>query len=375
MQLVDFSRKFGGTESRQIASGRKSINVGSKDFSQWDVVTPGFVDFEGDTMARTNPRAPNGQQFGVGGTVYVNNSGRNDIVLSKVARDASNLYFYVKTKDATTVATGSPSWMQLFLDVDGNHNGGCNGYDYAVNRLTPPSATQAILEKCTGTWTWTTVATNVQYLREGNQMHLALPRATLGVGAEPFALQFKWLDNASISDAVSLYTCGDAAPEGRFNYEYVTGTLPSRLGAKLAVAGLSATSELTGYPASKANGTGSFWSSQVLNATTSVELRMDLGANKDVMAIEIGPHRIGRSATAFPRNFQLQYMNSAGSWVLIPGMTFTNYAAPGSDQSQVFRFSSKINARYFRWVGTLHRYDDTGRKFYMQASDFRAYAP
>lgn len=48
---------------------------------------------------------------------YTNNTGRNDIVGAKVARDADNVYFYVETADKLTPATDR-NWMMLFIDVD-----------------------------------------------------------------------------------------------------------------------------------------------------------------------------------------------------------------------------------------------------------------
>ena len=55
---------------------------------------------------------------------------------------------------------------------------------------------------------------------------LSVPRAALGLdGAENFTLDFKWWDNAQkLGDILDTYVSGDAAPDGRFNFRYDTGT-------------------------------------------------------------------------------------------------------------------------------------------------------
>lgn len=67
---------------------------------------------------------------------YVNNTGRNDIVGAKVARDDDNLYFYVETADRLTPSTDR-NWMLLLIDTDRDRSTGWNGYDVIVNRLSP----------------------------------------------------------------------------------------------------------------------------------------------------------------------------------------------------------------------------------------------
>lgn len=38
---------------------------------------------------------------------------------------------------------------------------------------------------------------------------------------QPFDLEFKWIDNLNRPDDImDFYTCGDAAPGERFNYQY-----------------------------------------------------------------------------------------------------------------------------------------------------------
>lgn len=79
----------------------------------------------GDTYHRDSPG-----NFAAG--PYVNRTGRNDIVESKVARDDRFVYFYVRTAEPLTPYT-DPLWMLLFIDADGDHSTGWEGYDLLVN--------------------------------------------------------------------------------------------------------------------------------------------------------------------------------------------------------------------------------------------------
>ena len=120
----------------------------------------------------------------------MNNSGRNDFVAAKVARDARNLYFYVRTKDPITSATGT-NWMWLLLNVKGAAGTNWHGYNFMVNRTAA-----GVLEKNTGGWNWRRAGT-VRYKVKGCEMELAIRRSDLGLGdaSKALRIEFKWADN------------------------------------------------------------------------------------------------------------------------------------------------------------------------------------
>jgi hypothetical protein len=98
-------------------------------------VTPEYRDFSGDTDHRN--------WYGWGGVRYTNTTGRNDIVLAKVACDTANLYFYARTARPLTKYT-YPNWMQLLIDADQNPKTGWHGYDLVVNRKVRSSTTTTL---------------------------------------------------------------------------------------------------------------------------------------------------------------------------------------------------------------------------------------
>lgn len=207
-QLVANVRRYKGAPALPLASSAKTISV-TGDFSQWAAVAPEFTDPAFDDVHR---------DFGRGAVHYTNASGRNDLMRMKVARDATNVFFYAQTRQSISPSTGT-NWMWLLIDADHNPKTGWAGYDYILNRTVDGNETW--LEKNTGGWNWERVA-KVSFTVRGNELMLAVPRAALGVThAEKFTLDFKWWDNAQKSgDIMDTYLSGDAAPEGRFNFRY-----------------------------------------------------------------------------------------------------------------------------------------------------------
>jgi hypothetical protein len=210
-QLVANVRRFKGSPPLPKASAPMSIRLGDS-FEQWRQVGPEFRDHIGETAPR--------DQDGDGGTHYSNHTGRNDLVAMKVARDDANVYFYVRTRQPISKHT-DPNWMWLLIDADQNDATGWMGCDFIVNR-TVESDGKTWLERNDGGWQWKKVAA-VDYRVEGNELHLAIPRSSLGLaqGESHARLDFKWADNIQHpGDVMDFYTSGDTAPEGRFMYRY-----------------------------------------------------------------------------------------------------------------------------------------------------------
>ncbi len=211
LQLIANVRRYKGAPPLPPASAACTISIDG-DFAQWSEVGPDFTDHVGDTLHRNH--------VGFGKTNHVNASGRNDLVLMRVARDEENLYFYASTHEPiTTPAT--PHWMTLFLNTDQNAQTGWQGFDFAVNRTTSGDNT-AWLEKSVDGATWQRVA-EIPCRVAGNELQLAIQRSTLGLPAGRVAFDFKWADNIrEPADVMDFYVSGDVAPDGRLLYRYET---------------------------------------------------------------------------------------------------------------------------------------------------------
>ncbi len=211
-QLVANVRRYKGVRPIPTASAARTIDL-SAAFDQWQTVTPAFAAHAFNNVHR---------DFGAGALHYANSTGRNDLTLMKVARDATNVYFYARTRDAISPAT-DPNWMLLLIDADRNTKTGWEGYDFIVNRTVEGS--QTWLEQNTGGWNWKKIA-RVALKVQGNELMLAVPRGALALPAGgEMAFDFKWWDNPQDpGDIMDAYLSGDAAPEGRFNFRYIAAS-------------------------------------------------------------------------------------------------------------------------------------------------------
>jgi len=208
-QMVSNIRRFKGMPAPQPVSAPLTVQIDGK-FPEWNAVTPAFASYRGNTLHRNSP--------GWGSLHYTNNTGRNDIVLAKVARDKDNLYFYVETAAPLTPKTDR-GWMRLFIDVDNNKNTGWEGYDFVVNRINPGK--KAVLERTDGSWYWQR-AGELDYAVEGNKMEIKISRSLLGINGE-IDLGFKWSDNMQQEGEITDWIInGDVAPAGRFNFHFTT---------------------------------------------------------------------------------------------------------------------------------------------------------
>jgi hypothetical protein len=208
-QMVGNIRRFKGLPSPVHASAPVTIPM-KGNFSGWGKVSPAFTAYKGNTIHRNSP--------GWGDLQYVNNSGRNDIVLAKVARDRRYLYFYVETA-APLSSPRDSGWMRLFIDTDRNRATGWEGYDFVVNRSSPGK--HATLEKAAQGWNWAPAA-QVDYTITDNKLVIRIPKDKLGI-KDAVDIEFKWSDNMQQDgDINSFLLNGDTAPLGRFNYHYST---------------------------------------------------------------------------------------------------------------------------------------------------------
>jgi hypothetical protein len=213
-QLVANIRRYKGASPLPPASPAKSIRV-DESFRQWADVGPVYGDDAGDASHRDHD--------GAAGTHYENRSGRNDLVAMKVARDDSQVAFYVRTQ-APLVPAGRPEGLWLLIDADQNPRTGWEGYDYIVNRSAAGDGGFG-LEKNAGGWNWTRVA-EVQGRVEGNELQFIIPLERIGKADEGrrASFDFKWVDNLQKpGDVMDFYVSGDVAPESRFKFRYSGG--------------------------------------------------------------------------------------------------------------------------------------------------------
>ena len=212
-QTVINLRTYKGTRAPESAFGQRTVEIDGS-VGQWYEVGPEYRDYQGDTAHRTSPGHVGGLQHGM----YVNFSGRNDIVTAKVSSDSDTLYFYVECAENITAPEGA-RWMNLFINADCDDSTGWHGYDYMINRA--QNNGYVSVEKFVGTDTWEFQSVgSAKYNLDGKVLQIAVQRSMLGVQD---TFDFKWADNSvPTGDIMEFLDQGDAAPSGRFNYRYTT---------------------------------------------------------------------------------------------------------------------------------------------------------
>ena len=210
-QLVANIRRYKGVRPSPPASPPKTIPIDAAGFAAWDTVEPTYLDSVGDTAHRDHP--------GWGGLRYESRRGRNDLDRMKVARDSTNLYFFLQTRAALDLPNAG-NGLLLLLDITGIvRESEENHFDFVV-RVHEQSAT---LHQSDGAGFAAAPLLDLAVTHAGNRLHLAIPRAALGLPSNDDALrfEFKWADNAAESEAgPTLDDAGDVAPNGRFRYVY-----------------------------------------------------------------------------------------------------------------------------------------------------------
>ena len=212
MQMVENIRRYKGVRPIPVLNGLCSIKIDG-DFTDWDKIDIEYRDTKGDTFHR--------DYNGYGGLHYINDSGRNDIITSKVAVDDDNVYFYAETNEMLTPYTGN-NWMLLLIDADKNSTTGWYGYDYLINKKVIDDKTTMLMRFDSTSKTWVEVG-KINYRYKGKKLELAVPRKLLGLqGSKTFTFDFHWCDNpVDLKDPISLSTSGDSAPDRRFNYRCI----------------------------------------------------------------------------------------------------------------------------------------------------------
>lgn len=205
-QFVSYVRRYKG--ARELPPVRPAPIQVDGQFDDWQAVEPEFHDTIGDPVHRRH----RGWDKNV---VYENQTGRNDLVAAKLSFAATNVWFYVRTREPLTPSADT-NWMVLFLDVDGDATNGWLGYDFRVN-ATRPAPNRASIERRAGE-TWQTLGT-AEFRAAGCELELAVPWSALGLTRPPAFLDFKWADNCfRAGDCTDFTLNGDAAPNDRFNY-------------------------------------------------------------------------------------------------------------------------------------------------------------
>ena len=211
LQLIENIRKFKGlpASSKSLKMEQKSIDLQSS-FAQWDGVA-GFEDFAGDTAHRRHASSNSSLPE------YLNTTGRNDIVNTRVVYDENNITILITcAQDVTAYETGDKTWMNILIETEGGGEK-WNGYSYVVNRTV--NGDKSEIERLGADGEGVASCGQAALRKDGKYLAVQIPRAALGLSKDGFAFKFKISDHVvDYTNILSYYVDGDAAPIGRFNY-------------------------------------------------------------------------------------------------------------------------------------------------------------
>ncbi len=215
MQMVSALRRYRGVSQIPVPTVCHSIDT-DQGFTQWDDITPEFLDEPGDASIFSQTAMP----------AECRKRTSIDIVKCKVSKDTDSLYFYARARTvipnpSKTIAT---DYMSVLLNVDVNYKTGWEGYDY---RISCQEGTPYLMRWDTENSQWVTLSP-VTFVKSGYSLMYAVARADVDLSAD-VDFDFKWVDNtpALTTEILDFIANGDCAPNGRFNYRYKGSLLPT----------------------------------------------------------------------------------------------------------------------------------------------------
>ncbi len=220
-QMVDYIRQFKGIAQTPVADHQGSVNI--YDLSTWEDIELSYMDPLYDTEHRNTRSYDNHNR-------YINHTGRNDLASAKVSQDQNALYFLVTAAHDIIIDDGE-SWMNLYINIDGDASTGWEGFDYVLNR--DRDSFVVTVETFKDNSYETEVVGGAYYYLNGDSMAIRVSKDILGVSGQVEKMVFKWADNSVTNgDAMGFMDLGDTAPDNRFGFlylceEYTTTPIPT----------------------------------------------------------------------------------------------------------------------------------------------------
>lgn len=206
-QMVHYIRLFKGMHKPHAAQTKYKISIDGN-FDDWVKVQPAFGDMEGDTEVRDYPSVNKHLQ-------YKNNSGRNDLVLAKVAVASKTINFYIQSKN-DFVSTSHNPFPVLYLNIDTVKYTGWEGYDLKVVKTNTTDKFFSVYKYENTKWI---KLANVTGKHRANKLEISLPKKYFLRNNNKVFFSFKWYDAYEDAKCVTdFFLKGDVAPDRRFDY-------------------------------------------------------------------------------------------------------------------------------------------------------------
>lgn len=210
-QMVDFVRRYKGVDNIDYDNKFHKIKIDGS-FSDWSDVNMVFKDDQGDNLHRNH--------HGWGRfKSYVDNTGRNDIIETKVTSDKKNIYFYVRTLQP--IQFFKNCCLNLFLKIINKNDLVTNNFDYIIGSSGWQGKTVSIYS-CMNDENQLSIGKGLDFRIHSNELEVSIPKHVLRISSdECYIIDFKWIDNPNFNgDIMKCMSEGDTAPNSRFCYRY-----------------------------------------------------------------------------------------------------------------------------------------------------------
>lgn len=184
------------------------------DLSQWNSVKAVFKEYISVNKERS-----------IGGAApdvrYEQAEARNFLKEVRIAGDAENFYFYIRTENSITErASGDSTFMNLFIGTGAVGVKGWESYEYVIGREENGDGTVSV-EKLNSDYTGVNKG-SAAYRIDGNVMQICVPKTVLGIASDVNSLYFKVADGIeNPSDIMEYYVSGMSLPLGRLSARYL----------------------------------------------------------------------------------------------------------------------------------------------------------
>ena len=213
LSLIRNIRKF----NYEVAEKEYSEDITIEDISSFDEKAwegaKVYEDFGKETIKRKARNICNTRDI-------INETGRNDVLKVKVAKDSKNIYFRIETReDITPYVEGDNCWMNLMIKLPDAQKGGLMGFQYIINKIVKDNNKSSVCKYIDGKYK--EIAECERYVL-GNVMQIKVSRRSMDIKAKNLEFVFKIADNVTDTENYySYYTTGDVAPIGRLVYKFM----------------------------------------------------------------------------------------------------------------------------------------------------------
>ncbi|RYY54531.1 MAG: hypothetical protein EOO09_13975 [Chitinophagaceae bacterium] len=208
IQMIKNIRRYKGVSGATAKAKKTTIDI-SKEASQWNSIPATAVNINTERSSRNAYGATTK-------LLYSAPAATNHLKDIKVAQDATNIYFYVRSRTKFSNPSGA-SWLNILVGTGDPSPKAWESYEYRIGESF--SAGTASVGKLNADFT-STASGSAKYTLKDDVLQIEVPKASVGLSS---GNKFYFKVATSIekpAEIMSYYTSGVSMPMGRLSYMY-----------------------------------------------------------------------------------------------------------------------------------------------------------